>query len=186
MPSFETRGVQYQLSAPTIVHDLTRGRVPIPSHPIMIIVRLLSPGPWLVATTKVYPGVGADIVMESITLVDPVTGVLSVIGIFQQLRCCWQALAASESLLALGVLTANMQCKLFVSLQLEVSHHVIERRASGCTRGFEPPATFGATKPSKALLFNPHQFPTHGRLCRRAPTLSDRMPSILLPLGAIS
>jgi hypothetical protein len=32
----------------------------------MIIVRLLSPGPWLVGTTKVYPGVGADIVMESI------------------------------------------------------------------------------------------------------------------------
>jgi hypothetical protein len=31
-------------------------------------VRLLSPGPWLVGTTKVYPGVGADIVMESITL----------------------------------------------------------------------------------------------------------------------
>jgi hypothetical protein len=29
-------------------------------------VRLLSPGPWLVGTTKVYPGVGADIVMESI------------------------------------------------------------------------------------------------------------------------
>jgi hypothetical protein len=26
-------------------------------------VRLLSPGPWLVGTTKVYPGVGADIVM---------------------------------------------------------------------------------------------------------------------------
>ena len=36
-----------------------------------IIVRLLSPGPWLVGTTKVYPGVGADIVMESITLIDP-------------------------------------------------------------------------------------------------------------------
>ena len=34
----------------------------------MIIVRLLSPGPWLVGTTKVYSGVGADIVMESITL----------------------------------------------------------------------------------------------------------------------
>src|SRR5712692_9455060 len=33
----------------------------------MIIVRLLSPGPWLVGTTKVYSGVGADIVMESIT-----------------------------------------------------------------------------------------------------------------------
>ncbi len=37
----------------------------------MIIVRLLSPGPWLVGTTKVYPGVGADIVMESISLADP-------------------------------------------------------------------------------------------------------------------
>jgi hypothetical protein len=37
----------------------------------MIIVRLLSPGPWLVGTTKAYSGVGADIVMESITLIDP-------------------------------------------------------------------------------------------------------------------
>jgi hypothetical protein len=37
----------------------------------MIIVRLLSPGPWLVGTTKVYSGVGADIVMESITLKTP-------------------------------------------------------------------------------------------------------------------
>ena len=33
----------------------------------MIIVRLLSPGPWLVGTTKVYSGVGADIVMESMS-----------------------------------------------------------------------------------------------------------------------
>src|SRR5882762_10889232 len=33
-------------------------------------VRLLSPGPWLVGTTKVYPGVGADIVMESISLIE--------------------------------------------------------------------------------------------------------------------
>jgi hypothetical protein len=38
----------------------------------MIIVRLLSPGPWLVGATKVYSGVGADIVMESITLIDQV------------------------------------------------------------------------------------------------------------------
>src|SRR5215467_12801956 len=30
-------------------------------------LRLLSPGPWLVRTTKAYSGVGADIVMESIT-----------------------------------------------------------------------------------------------------------------------
>src|SRR6201987_2784788 len=29
-------------------------------------LRLLSPGPWLVSTTKAYSGVGADIVMESI------------------------------------------------------------------------------------------------------------------------
>src|SRR5882762_5304333 len=27
-------------------------------------------GPWLVCTTKVYPGLGADIVMESIALID--------------------------------------------------------------------------------------------------------------------
>jgi hypothetical protein len=27
------------------------------------------PGLWLVGTTKVYPGIGADIVMESITLI---------------------------------------------------------------------------------------------------------------------
>jgi hypothetical protein len=31
-------------------------------------VRLLSPEPWLVGTTKDYSGLGADIVMESITL----------------------------------------------------------------------------------------------------------------------
>jgi len=31
---------------------------------------LLSPGPWLVCTSKVYPGVGADIVMESIALIE--------------------------------------------------------------------------------------------------------------------
>jgi hypothetical protein len=37
----------------------------------MIIVRLLSPGPWLVGTTKAYSGIGADIVMESITLIYP-------------------------------------------------------------------------------------------------------------------
>jgi hypothetical protein len=29
-------------------------------------VRLLSPEPWLVGTTKVYSGTGADIVMESL------------------------------------------------------------------------------------------------------------------------
>jgi hypothetical protein len=34
-------------------------------------VRLLSPEPWLVSTTKAYSGVGADIVMESIALKTP-------------------------------------------------------------------------------------------------------------------
>jgi hypothetical protein len=29
-----------------------------------------SPGLWLVGTTKVYSGIGADIVMESISLID--------------------------------------------------------------------------------------------------------------------
>jgi hypothetical protein len=38
-------------------------------------LRLLSPELlWLVGTTEVYSGLGADIVMESITLIDPVTG----------------------------------------------------------------------------------------------------------------
>jgi hypothetical protein len=32
---------------------------------------LLSPGPWLVGTTKVYSGVGADIAMESFVLTIP-------------------------------------------------------------------------------------------------------------------
>jgi len=32
------------------------------------------PGLWLVGTTKVYSGIGADIVMESITLKTQLTG----------------------------------------------------------------------------------------------------------------
>jgi len=62
-----------------------------------------------------------------------------------------------------------MGCKLFVALQLDVAHQFIERFAGGRTRGFEPPATFGATKTPKALLLNPYQVPAHGRLCRCAP-----------------
>src|SRR5713226_3587337 len=63
----------------------------------MIIVRLLSPGPWLVGTTKVYSGVGADIVMESITLTEnwPNPRSMSEIGIFQQLAVL-DILAPSE------------------------------------------------------------------------------------------
>jgi hypothetical protein len=73
-------------------------------------------------------------------------------------------------LLALGKIGANMGCKFLVALQLEVVHHFIERCALGRTRGFEPPATFGATKTAKTLLLNPYQLSAHGRLCRRAPT----------------
>ena len=72
---------------------------------------------------------------------------------------------------ALGswVIGANMQCKLFVALQLEVAHHFIERCAGGRTRRFEPPATFGATKTPKTRLFNPHQFPAHSAFVAARP-----------------
>jgi hypothetical protein len=68
-----------------------------------------------------------------------------------------------------------MQCKLLVALQLEVVHHFIERCAGGRTSRVEPPATFRATKTAKTLLFNPHQFPAHDRLCRCAPSPSGPM-----------
>ncbi len=76
-----------------------------------------------------------------------------------------------------------MGCKLLVALRLEGAHHFIERCASGRSRGFEPPATFGTTKTPKTLLFNPHQFPAHSHLSRCAPALSDRMPSTPFPTG---
>jgi hypothetical protein len=68
------------------------------------------------------------------------------------------------------VIGANMGCKLFVALQLEVAHHFVERLAGGRTTGFEPPATFRATKTPKTHFINPYQLPAHGRLCRGAPT----------------
>jgi len=48
-------------------------------------VRLLSPEPWLASATKVYSGVGADIVMESLRSLTPAVGVLSVNACSQQL-----------------------------------------------------------------------------------------------------
>jgi hypothetical protein len=69
-----------------------------------------------------------------------------------------------------GVIGANMGCKRFVALQLEVAHHFIERCAGGRTRRSEPPATFRATKTPKTRLLNPYQLPAHGRLCRCAST----------------
>jgi len=68
--------------------------------------------------------------------------------------------------LGIEVFGANMQCERFVALQLKVPHHFIERYARGRSRRLEPPATFGAAKSTKMLLFNPHQFPAHGRLYR--------------------
>src|ERR1019366_8057215 len=103
--------------------------------------------------------------------------------LFREMRVgCAEAGRAGGCLNPFGVIGANMGCKLFVALQLEVAHHFVERCASGLTRGFEPPATFGTPKTPKTLWFNPHQFPPHGGLCRCAPTLSDHMPSTRLPI----
>jgi hypothetical protein len=63
-----------------------------------------------------------------------------------------------------------MRCKHFVTQQLEVAHHFIERCAGGRARRFKAPATLGATKTPKTVLLNPYQFPPHGRLYRCAPT----------------
>jgi hypothetical protein len=60
------------------------------------------------------------------------------------------------------VIGANMGCKLFVALRLEVVHHFVEGVARRCSRRFEPPVTFGTTKTPKTLLLNPHQLPAHG------------------------
>jgi hypothetical protein len=59
------------------------------------------------------------------------------------------------------VIRANMRCEFFVTLRLEVAHHFIEGSAAGRSRRLEPPATFGAAKPSKTLLLDPYQRP-HG------------------------
>jgi hypothetical protein len=60
--------------------------------------------------------------------------------------------------------------KLIAEPQPEVELHFFERFASGRIRSFEPPATFGATKPSKSRLLDPYHLPPHGRLGRSAPT----------------
>ena len=75
--------------------------------------------------------------------------------------------------LASWMIGANVQCKLFVALQLEVVHHFIERWADGRSSGDETPVTFRATKTPKPLLLNPDQLPAHGLLFRCAPSLSD-------------
>jgi deazaflavin-dependent oxidoreductase (nitroreductase family) len=48
----ETRGVQYQLSAPTIVHDPTRRRFPIP---VRIVLRLIGADDFMQLSTSQLP-----------------------------------------------------------------------------------------------------------------------------------
>ena len=60
-----------------------------------------------------------------------------------------------------GVIGANMGCKLFVALRLELAHHFIEGVAGRRSRSFEPPVTFGTPKTPKTLPLNPHQLPAH-------------------------
>jgi len=86
---------------------------------------------------------------------------------------------ATESefvLFGVGVIGANVGCKLSVALQFEVAHHFVERCTGGWTRRVEPPGTFRATKTPKPLLLNPYQLPAHGFQCRCAQSLSDRVP----------
>jgi hypothetical protein len=85
-------------------------------------------------------------------------------------RQCELFIVLTPCLLGSRVIGANMGCKLFIALQLEVAHHFIERCAGGRTRRFEPPATLGATKTPKTLFLNPYQLTSHGRLCRCTPT----------------
>ena len=61
-----------------------------------------------------------------------------------------------------GVIAANVRCKFFVALRLEVAHHFSERFTGGHGRSSEPPPAFGATETSKTLLLNPYQLPGHG------------------------
>jgi hypothetical protein len=54
-----------------------------------------------------------------------------------------------------------MQPKLFVALQLKVSHHLIERPAGRRVGRIEDPNAFGATKTLKTRLLNPYQLSAH-------------------------
>jgi hypothetical protein len=49
----ETRGMQSQLSDPTIVHDPTRGRFPLP---VQIVLRLINANDFMQLSTSHAPG----------------------------------------------------------------------------------------------------------------------------------
>jgi hypothetical protein len=59
------------------------------------------------------------------------------------------------------VIGANMGCKLFVALQLEVPHHFIKGIASGRARGVEHPSAFGASKTAKTPFVDPYKLAGH-------------------------
>ncbi len=102
------------------------------------------------------------------------------LGTIQRWLCARGSIAVVRSelfrvcALASGMIGANMQRELFVALQLEVVHQLIEGCAGGRSSGSEAPVTFRAAKTPKPLLLNPYQLPAHGLLSRCAPTLSDR------------
>lgn len=59
------------------------------------------------------------------------------------------------------VIGANMGCKLFVALQLEVSHHFIERFTRGRGRRIKPPGAIRASKTAKTVFFDPYKRAWH-------------------------
>ncbi len=52
----ETRGVRYQLSQPTIVHDPTRGRFPLP---VRIVLRLIGANDFMQLSISRAPGIAS-------------------------------------------------------------------------------------------------------------------------------
>jgi hypothetical protein len=59
------------------------------------------------------------------------------------------------------VIGANMGGKLFVALQLEVSHHFIERFTRGRGRRIKPPGAIRASKTAKTVFFDPYKLAWH-------------------------
>ena len=57
----------------------------------------------------------------------------------------------------MGVFGANMGCKLFVALRLEVPHHFIKGIADGRAGGLEDPGACGATETLETAFFDPYE-----------------------------
>ena len=63
-----------------------------------------------------------------------------------------------------------MQRELFVSLQLEVPHHFIERLAGRWVSSVEDPGALGTAKTSKLSSLNPYQLTAHVGLISPLPS----------------